>query len=536
MQTIETKITTVTVFTDRAAVTRSANVELTTGEHTLIFDNLPKKIDPDSIQVSGSKDITLRDVKFEKVFYSEIPNGYRKKLDDSKLKTEDELRRVEDRIIHAKSEKNFVENIAKKITSVTDKQQNDVEMNPEKWMQMTDFYRNKINSLDSEIHAAEIERRGVLANMNKIIREIKQLGQATEKTKNQVQIKIYANSDTNSNIHLTYIIHGPKWLPVYDLRVKTDDKKMDIIYHAIIQQNTTEDWNNVQIKLSTAQVSISGQQPELKPWYIDVYKQKTISQTPKNMRRRSDPGIENQMFSSGAELDEELRTISDDVDIPLATAPSEVETKSTSVVFHIDGKNTVKSDNRQQKVTIMHKEFPAHFRYSTIPKLSPYAYLKAEVTNITEFPFLAGKTNIFLDNNFVANARLETVAPTEKFWTFLGIDEGMKVEHKFLKKYQKDEGLFSKKTKLMYEYLIKITNHKKNKEEIVVWDQIPISGNSDIEVSLVEPKYKDDTDTIKMNDHKFIEWFFKPEAGQTIEIPFRFMIEHPNSIQITGLD
>lgn len=532
---MESKITTVTVFTDRAAVTRSANVELSAGEHTLIFDNLPTKIDPDSIQVSGSKAISLRDVKFEKVFYSEIPDGYRKKLDENKLKTEDELRKVEDRIIHAKSEKNFVENITKKVTSVNDKQENDVELNPEKWIQMTDFYRNKLNSLDAEIHAAEIDRRTILANMNKIIREIKQLGKATEKSKNQVQIKIHSNADNTSNIHLTYIVRGPKWLPVYDLRVETDSKKMNITYHAIIQQNTTEDWNDVQIKLSTAQVSISGEQPKLKPWYIDIYTPNARPKMAKHMRMRTDEGIEHQKFASGAELDEEI-SIMEDVDQPLAAPPSEVETKSTSVVFHIDGKNTVKSDNRQQKVTIMHKGFQAHFRYSTIPKLSPYAYLKAEVKNITEFPFLAGKTNIFLDNNFVANARLETVAPTEKFWTFLGIDEGMKVEHKFLKKYQKDEGLFTKKTKLVYEYMIKITNHKKNQEEIVVWDQIPISGNSDIEVSLLEPKYKEDSDALKMNEHSFIEWFFKPEAGKTIEIPFKFLIEYPNNLQITGLD
>ena len=83
--------------------------------------------------------------------------------------------------------------------------------------------------------------------------------------------------------------------------------------------------------------------------------------------------------------------------------------------------------------------------------------------------------------------------PSEEFWTSLGIDEGIKVDYKFLKKYQKDEGLFSKKCKFIFEYLIIIKNNKKTSEEILVTDQIPISTHDDIKVDLIEPQYKEDT-------------------------------------------
>ena len=212
-----------------------------------------------------------------------------------------------------------------------------------------------------------------------------------------------------------------------------------------------------------------------------------------------------------------------------------VETKATSVVFVVNGNNTINSDNLPHKVTIAIHDFPAYFRYSTVPKLAPYAYLKAKVKNESTFPFLPGETNVFLDNNFVANAYMDPVAPLEEFWTFLGVDEGMKVVYKFIGKYEKNEGIISKKTKIIYEYLTVITNHKKTDEEIVVWDQLPISGNEHILVTLIEPKYDKNTDLLKMDSHKNMEWFFKPKAGEKIEIPFKFSVDYPKDSRIIGL-
>ena len=173
----------------------------------------------------------------------------------------------------------------------------------------------------------------------------------------------------------------------------------------------------------------------------------------------------------------------EDYDMEMVHSESTVESGATSVVFDIDGSNTIKSDNEPHLVTITIQEFPAGFRYSAVPKNSQYAYLKAKVKNDSDYPFLHGDTNVFLDNNFVANSHLKAVAPTEEFWTFLGVDESIKVEYKFVKRFDETGGLFVEKNKKIFEYLIKIINNKKTQEEIVVWDQLPISQNEKIKVN-----------------------------------------------------
>lgn len=184
------------------------------------------------------------------------------------------------------------------------------------------------------------------------------------------------------------------------------------------------------------------------------------------------------------------------------------------------------------------QEFPAHFRYSTIPKKSTYAYLKARVRNDSDYPLLAGESNIFLDNNFVSNAKLNTVAPTEEFWAFLGIDESIKVEYKRLKKYEKQEGgLLLKKMKIMvYEYQIKVKNHKKTQEEIVIWEQLPIPQNSTIKVNLIEPIYKENTETLMKNEFETLKWFYKPKPNEEIIILFKYSVEFPYESTVVGLE
>jgi uncharacterized protein (TIGR02231 family) len=206
-----------------------------------------------------------------------------------------------------------------------------------------------------------------------------------------------------------------------------------------------------------------------------------------------------------------------------------VENGGSAIFFEIEGNHTVKNDNTEHQVTILQDTFAAHLQYSAVPKLSAHSYLRARTANHTDYPLLAGSTNIFLDGNFVSNASIDTIAPSEEFWTFLGIDEGVRVERKFLRKYEKKEGgLFSKKQKnVVYEYLFEAKNFKSRAIELIIKDQLPLSQNNEIKVELLKPIYTEDTDELKIDKLKEIVWTYKFDAGKSLQIPFEFAVSHP---------
>ena len=297
---------------------------------------------------------------------------------------------------------------------------------------------------------------------------------------------------------------------------------MYIAYNAQIKQNTGEDWRNIRLNLSTAKPQIGGKMPELTPWYLkyetppsEIYRSETMKKEKKAMM--------NQMI--GSELDEEPEADKDELE-DMEYLETSAQTGATAVVFNIGGYSTIDSDNKNHKVTISILQFPAYFRYSTVPKLSPYAYLKAKVKNNSDFPYLPGETHIYLDGSFVANSSMDLVAPAQEFWTFLGIDEGIKVERKLIKKY-KEPVNFNKKSKITFEYLLVIENLKKTEEEIVIWDQLPISNNKEIAVQLLKPEYSKDSESLKKNEYDFFEWFSKLKPGDKVEIPFSYLVTYP---------
>ena len=44
--------------------------------------------------------------------------------------------------------------------------------------------------------------------------------------------------------------------------------------------------------------------------------------------------------------------------------------------------------------------------------------------------------------------------------------------------------------------------------------------------------YIKDTKKLKMNKHKFLEWFIKLKPKQEVKIPFKYIVTHPKEMSI----
>jgi uncharacterized protein (TIGR02231 family) len=312
------------------------------------------------------------------------------------------------------------------------------------------------------------------------------------------------------------------------MRVSTGDKMMDLTYNAMVLQNTSEDWSDVTLKLSTAKPHVDGTIPQLVPWNIEEYHPPIAS----SQSFGDDPFLSMSAESSSPEPIAKLKKAR------ARSIPSKkfsVESLGTSVLFAPSGSNTVLSDNTPCKVTILINDFPADFKYSAVPKLTAYTYLKAKVKNTSVFPLLPGDCNIFMDHNFISNSSINNISVEEEFWLSLGIDESLPVERKFIRKYEKKEGLLTKRTKFIYEYLFIIENKKNTEENLTLQDQIPITGHQDIVVELISPVLGDKSSELHLNSLNILEWNLTLLPFEKREIDYRFSVEYPKTMEITGL-
>lgn len=539
MKILESIISNVTVFTDRAQITRIAKVTLPQGENTVVFSDLPKRIDQNSIQVKGGGSAVLNDIKFKQVFSNEIKNEAVAELVKKIEELQKEVDILNENITIEQKELDFVEKIISKTTHIAEKETTNEELNPEKWIKMVDFYRQKNENITKKLRELNYQKRELKEKIKVHQKEMASLGNDKNKTTNQIEIVLNNSSDEELVFSLTYIVYGASWSPLYDIRVSSETKTVAIEYKAQISQNTGEAWENVKMAISTAQVNVSGTMPKLSPWRVNFFVPAPPAEaSPKIYSKASlkKKSIKRSVDNFAMNLDDEVSLGAGRLEEkPMKKPKAEIKTGATSVLFEIPSRTTILNDNQPHKVNIIIEDLSAKFTYAAVPKLSQYAYLKAKITNTTEYPFLPGETNIFLDSSFVANSNLKLIAPSEEFETSLGIDEGVKIEHKLIKKYEKNTGLISKKSNLVFEYQTTVKNNKKHSHKIEIYNQLPISQHEDIKVDLLSPEYKQDTDSLKIDKEKKITWYFELEAGAKKTLDFIFAVESPKDSVLDGI-
>ncbi len=538
---LDAKLTHVTVFSDRAEVVRSAQVDLGAGEHTLVFNKLPAQTDTGSLQVSGTGGFVLQDVRFQTRYLSELPAGRLKELTDEREKTQASLKTLDMADGRLKEQRGALEAVISRVTKPPKESTEPVIMDPEQWGKLLAFYAAQLEALDKSAAANADTRKQLNAETARIQSEINQLNANARRVDNTAKVQISLQAASKITVELKSIVHGPRWTPLYDLRADTQAREVAICAYASITQASGESWDNVQLRLSTAQPQIGGREPSLSPWFLQdtdpalqrAAKDLQFSITTEAKRDRTS-NMMNQMHSPN--LSRVSRIVVDDPEAQEMKQPqADVQSGASAVLYTIPGSVSIPSNNQPVRVTITTQTFAGHLRHSAVPKLSPHVYLKAKVINTSQYAFLPGSGNIYLDGTFVGKAPVDLVQPTQEFWIWLGVDQGVSVKRKLLERKESERGLFGKGKRLNCRYEFEIKNNKQTPVELVLWDQLPIAPKNTISVELVQPKYSSDTDTLKMNSQKYIEWLYQLAPGQEIKTPFEFQVSWPEGTQIWGI-
>ena len=535
-------ITQVTVYADRAEVVRTFKGRLEAGEQTLVFDRLPGATRLDQLRVEGRGAFTLVDIRPETIQTKEVANAQVRALQDA-LKAQDlrqqALNQTEARLTFQKS---ALDKMLARLTTAG-KESANPEMDPLKWAAFLDFQDKQLAEVDRQLLALQTDREAVRAEVDRLNRELGALRGNERRSRLLAKVNLDVRQAGEVEVNLSYLVRGPSWSPSYDMRADTKAKTLEVTYRAEVRQATGEDWRGVSLRLSTAQPGLAGREPKMDPWFLTKAEAVAFAGTVSGglvVNGRAENRI--QMFNEVQLMGNFMTTSGVAGSDPLKRMESmderraSVQAGGTAATFVIDRKSDILADNKPAQVTVMRESFPAYFRHTCVPKLSPFVYLKAKAVNKTGFTFLPGPTAVFLDGAFVAQANLDLVPSGQDFWTYLGVDQGVSVERKVLARREETTGVFGKKTlRTVFDQVFKLKNGKATDIELVLWDQVPASNHEDIKVVFEEPRYEKDTDDLKLNESKFLEWRLPLKAGAKQDLPFRFAVERPEDIQVVGL-
>jgi uncharacterized protein (TIGR02231 family) len=515
---IETKISHVTVYTDRATVTRQGSITLDGSETQLVVDGLPTNIQQDSMRVSGRSNsaVKILSVNTNLQRFTKPVNEKLAEIAAEIENLEDQIRQIQAQIATVQMQSEFITGLRLKTEETFSSGLARQRLTLGDTLNFIDMIGSKYTEYALSIESYRQQNREIDRQLN--ILRVKQKSWSNPQPTESYSVAIdIATSPGEFQLELSYLINGASWNPLYDLRVNTISQELQLTYLAEISQRTGEDWSDVSLTLSTAQPNLGNIPPELAPWYVDLEAAPIIMTALYRNRAAAAP-------AGSAAPDDGMMTESE---IPTAIT----ERQGNVVTFRLQGSGNIPHGGSPYKATILRDDRPCNLSYVLMPKLVDFAYLQAAVNNPPEgATLLAGTANIFRDDNFVGQVELQRVAPGQEFSLNLGIDEGIVIDRALVER-QVDRKFLGSNRRIVCAYRIKLQNLQATIAQLKLAEQIPHSRSEKIKVKLLKAE-----PSIQLGDLGRLDWTIQLAANQQREVFYQFSIEYPEDMSISGFD
>jgi hypothetical protein len=259
---LTTSISAVKVFLSGAEVTRTGKVDLPKGTSTLVLAGLSDEVDPANIQVSGTGAFTILGVQHRLNYLEE-------KQDRAEVAVlKDRIKTIEADIERENSMLSVVEREDARLAK-NEVVAGDQGLTLSQLQSINEYLRGRQEALATK----RLEIKHTLATLNEQLGKVKlQLAQVQGKRTrptSEVVVEVSANAPVNAGITLKYMVRSAGWNPSYDIRVSDITKPMELTYKAQVYQSTGEDWDNVQLTLSSGDPNKDAIMPTIYPWRLD---------------------------------------------------------------------------------------------------------------------------------------------------------------------------------------------------------------------------------------------------------------------------
>jgi uncharacterized protein (TIGR02231 family) len=524
MVKIEAPIAEVTVYTDRARVTRRGSVHLASGEHTLTLDGLPTTIQDDSVRVSGrGANARILGMDLSREYVTVAPE-----TDLAELKSRLEALQDED---NALSDDDAVENVRlEQLKLLRDNSALALPRGIAHGKTNLEETSGFVQYLSGQTALALARRREIGQKRRDLAREIESLQSQLSprwdtKERITISVTVEATQETDLELDILYAVTNASWQPLYDVRLV--ENRVAVTYLANVQQQTGEDWPAVSLSLSTARPAVSTTIPELRPWYVDIYRPPVMAPMPAAAPIYAPM---RQAMSAGAAAPKQESADYAAPPPPAEIVEATVESTGAAVTYRVARPVAVPSDGSPHKTTVTTLDMEAQLDYVTVPKLAEEAYLRAKIKNTSALILLPGSANIFHEADFIGRTAIKTVVPNEEFEAQLGVDDRVKVKRELTERTAGKTFIGNTK-RTGWGYKIKVTSHLAWPTRVTVMDQVPVSRHEQIKVKMAEVS----PEPTEQSDLNILKWELQMAPQSAQEINYSFVLESPRDLTLSGI-
>ena len=261
--TVEAPITAVTVYSDRARVTRTATVSVA-GSSRVELPLLGEAVDVASIRVEASgAEVTRVDIAH---------------VDDGQLPVDEarallaEMEKLDDRMALSRGERDLNAQLASFVaqlrpaTPMGDPLRAPPRLNASGWPLVLAFQAALARRMKARVRTLDTALVELGQRRERLVETARLLGGVQRRHGQRVWAHLTGNG--SARLTLSYLVGGARWYPSYDIQLLPEKGQVEVAFAGEVSQQTGEDWNDAALTLSTAVPSTSIEYPRLLSWKL----------------------------------------------------------------------------------------------------------------------------------------------------------------------------------------------------------------------------------------------------------------------------
>ncbi|GAB4417631.1 MAG: mucoidy inhibitor MuiA [Bacteroidia bacterium] len=510
---LESRISQVTVYRQRAQISRQAEAQVRQGDNLLVFSGLSRNLVPNSITVSGTGEGVIQAVSHRVSYLNKTIRPPRM------IVLEDSICLLERRV-NALADARFVNEAEEKLLLENDEVAGENDgLSPEALRQMAALYRERLTALRDERRDIAQQERQAQRLLAAYVAEVQTIAAQRDQPTQEVVVAFQAPKAGKISLELHYLVSQAGWTPFYDVRVDNTTDPLQFFLKAQVMNNTGVDWTGVALTLSTTNNNANNNSPTLSPWYVSIgYPQPSPRYSPSPSRR--DMIMESNVMDAEGPADRE-----EDAQATYAFDYTTISENELGLDFVISLPYDIPADGKEHQVDVQLIKVAGEFQHYTVPKLDRDAFLVAQIQQ----DLLRGKANVYFEGSFVGETYVNTDTPRDSMRISLGRDPRVQVQRAQVQDYT-DRKVVGSTVRQTYGYAITLRNNKRTAVSITVEDQLPVSQNKDIAVVLLTSD-----GAVQDSATGRLQWLLTLAPGETRELKFQFEVKYPKNQPVQGL-
>ena len=523
---VETRIDSATIYPYGALVERLGELALPAGISQIQIDGLPETLLTETVQVSGhgAQLVNMLDVRVVSRFHSETTDERRLALEEKMQSLEDQLKVLSDDADIVTESRRYIQSI--RVYQTTQRSEDgELVKRPsiDEWRENIRFQEEALATLNTRQRELDRKTRKLKMEQVALKQEIAHLDSSESSETKSVLVNLETPNPTSFTIELSYLIDDASWGPVYDVRADTKRKSLTVVSKASVRQSSSENWDDVELTLSTASPDLDSEIPSLSPWRLSL-------RSAEDIRRKS----ELLQYTTATEIggmSGNFANVAAPSDKLAEFLSSEESSTIAATEFVLPYRVSLTSDADPQLVAIKSFTVECDIYHWAMPKASETTYLKARAMNASASPLLPGSSQVYVDGSFVAASEVPLLLPGAEMNVLLGPSSRFSVKRSLVNSFEETVGLGGKNIRITKEFNFALESFDSEPQLLVLRDQIPISSNEDIVVKLLEPT----SEEVEIDNYGMLIWRVTLDPKEKRDLKLKFSIQYPKGSLIEGL-